>query len=150
MFLLWLAVVIIFYFLSGYSLWKLINIFYYCDYVTVIHFNTIASWSVNQNIIEFCNMKLQFNRTCDHFLKFKCILELSCNISENYKMPRYCFLFPPNLQMWFSLCFPTSLCFQFFFLKPLSSVVSRKAFVYIYINNMYNILILENLEFLLS
>ena len=32
MFPLWLAVVIILYFLSGYWLWKLINIFYYCDY----------------------------------------------------------------------------------------------------------------------
>ena len=93
MFLLWLAVVIIFYFLSGYSLWKLINIFYYCDYVTIIHFNTIESWSVNQNIIEFCNMKLQFNRTCNHFLKFRCILELSCNFSQKYKMHRYWFFF---------------------------------------------------------
>ena len=32
-----LATVIIFYFLSGYWLWKLIHIFYYCDYVTIIH-----------------------------------------------------------------------------------------------------------------
>jgi len=31
MFPLWLAIVIIFYFLSGYWLWKLINIFYYCE-----------------------------------------------------------------------------------------------------------------------
>ena len=30
------ATVIIFYFLSGYWLWKLINIFYYCDYVIKI------------------------------------------------------------------------------------------------------------------
>ena len=37
MFPLWLAIVIIFYFLSGYWLWKLINIFYYCDYVTITH-----------------------------------------------------------------------------------------------------------------
>jgi len=33
----WLAIVIIIYFLSGYQLWKLVNIFYHCDYVTVIH-----------------------------------------------------------------------------------------------------------------
>ena len=31
MFPLWLAIVIIFYFLSGCWLWKLINIFYYCQ-----------------------------------------------------------------------------------------------------------------------
>ena len=37
MFPLWLAIAIIFHFLSGYWLWKLINIFYYCDYVTIIH-----------------------------------------------------------------------------------------------------------------
>ena len=37
MFPLWLAIVIIFYFLSGYLLWKLINTFYYCDYVTITH-----------------------------------------------------------------------------------------------------------------
>ena len=34
--------------------------------------------------------------------------------------------------------------FQMFFLKSLSSVV-EKIFVYVYINNMYNIYILENL-----
>ena len=33
MFPLWLAIIIIFYILSGYLLWKLINIFYYYDYV---------------------------------------------------------------------------------------------------------------------
>ena len=37
MFPLWLVIVIIFYFLSGYWLWKLINIFYYCDFVAIIH-----------------------------------------------------------------------------------------------------------------
>ena len=31
---LWRAIVIIFYFLSSHWLWKLINIYYYCDYVT--------------------------------------------------------------------------------------------------------------------
>ena len=31
MFPLWLPIVIIFYFLSGYWLWKLINIFYCCE-----------------------------------------------------------------------------------------------------------------------
>ena len=50
MFPLWLAIVIIVYFLSGYQLWKLINILYYCDYVLL---NTIVSWLVNRKIIEF-------------------------------------------------------------------------------------------------
>ena len=45
---LWLAIIIIFYFVSGYWLWKLINIFYYFDYVAVTHFNTILSWLVNK------------------------------------------------------------------------------------------------------
>jgi len=52
MFLLWLAIVSIFYFLSGYWLWKLTNIFYYRDYVTIEH-NTIVSRLVNIKIIEF-------------------------------------------------------------------------------------------------
>ena len=43
-----LAIVIIFYFLYGYWLWKLINIFYCCDFVTISHFNTIASWLANR------------------------------------------------------------------------------------------------------
>ena len=47
-FQLWLAVVIIFYFLSGYWLWKLINIFYFCDY----SLNTTVSWLANRKIIE--------------------------------------------------------------------------------------------------
>ena len=37
MFPLWLAIVIIFYFLSGYWLWKLKNIFYYCEKKIKIH-----------------------------------------------------------------------------------------------------------------
>ena len=41
MFPLWLAIVIIFYFSSGYWLWKLINIFYYCDYVTITQYHCI-------------------------------------------------------------------------------------------------------------
>ena len=36
MFLAWLTVVIIFPFLSGYWLWILRNIFYYCGYATII------------------------------------------------------------------------------------------------------------------
>ena len=36
MFLVWLTIVVIFYFLSGYWLWILRNIFSYCGYVTII------------------------------------------------------------------------------------------------------------------
>jgi len=42
MFLLWLAIVIIFYFLSFYWLWKLTNIFHYCDYVTITQYHCIT------------------------------------------------------------------------------------------------------------
>ena len=52
MFWLWLAIVIIFYFLSGYWLWKLINTFYYCDYVTIIHLILLCyDWSTENNRI---------------------------------------------------------------------------------------------------
>ena len=47
---LWLAVVIIFYFLSGYWLWKLI--FDYCDYVTIIQLIPLYhDWSTEKNRI---------------------------------------------------------------------------------------------------
>ena len=53
MFPLWLAVVIIFYFLFGYWLWKLINIFHYCDYVPIIHLTPL--YMIGQRkIIELC------------------------------------------------------------------------------------------------
>ena len=38
MFPIWLKIIIIFYFLSGYWLGKLINTLYYGDYVTITHF----------------------------------------------------------------------------------------------------------------
>ena len=52
MFPLWLATVIIFYFLSGYWLWKLINIFYLLWLYNCYSLNTIVSWLVNRKIIE--------------------------------------------------------------------------------------------------
>ena len=55
MFPFWLTLVIIFYFLSGYWLWILVNIFYCCNYVIMINYyslNTIESWLVNRKIIE--------------------------------------------------------------------------------------------------
>ena len=73
------AIVIIFCFLSGYGLWKLINIFYYCDYLTIIHLIPLYhDWSTEKyrTIIT----KLGSNRkTCNHFLKSRCISELSWN-----------------------------------------------------------------------
>ena len=48
MFSLWLAIVIILYFWFGYWLWKLMNIFYYCDYVLL---STIVLWLVNRKIV---------------------------------------------------------------------------------------------------
>ena len=46
MFPLWLAIIIIFSFLSGYWLGKLINIFYYGDDVTITHFTPLYhDWS---------------------------------------------------------------------------------------------------------
>ena len=42
MFPLWLAIVIIFYFLFGYCLWKLIRIFHYCGYEMATHSSVLA------------------------------------------------------------------------------------------------------------
>ena len=54
MFQLWLEIVIIFYFLSGYWLWKLINIFYYSHYVTIIHFISLYhNWTRENNRIPY-------------------------------------------------------------------------------------------------
>ena len=70
MFSLCLATVIIFYFLSGYWLWKLINIFYYCHYITTICLLPLYhDWSTEKLLISLSS-KLPFNRkNCNHFLK---------------------------------------------------------------------------------
>ena len=49
----------------------------------------------------------------------------------------------------FSLCFPISPSF-FYVLSQAFIKHSRKAFVYIYINNMYNVYVLENMNFCLT
>ena len=49
---LWLAIVIIFYFLSGYWLWKLINIFYYGEKEKDSEANTSENDRVRENIHE--------------------------------------------------------------------------------------------------
>ena len=102
--------------LAGYSLWgckeldttewlhftngflKLINIFYYCDYVTIIHLIPLYhDWST-EKIIELYITKLGSNRkTCNHFLKSRCISELSWNFLKNTNAQ--VLLFSPELQM---------------------------------------------------
>ena len=83
MFPLWLAIAIIFHFLSGYWLWKLINIFYYCDYVTIIHLIPLYhDWSTE---LEFYIPKLPFNRkTCNYFYFDWKILFNSINSMNSY------------------------------------------------------------------
>ena len=46
---LWLAIIIIFYFVPDYWLWKLINIFYYSDYVTITQHNCIMIGQQKKN-----------------------------------------------------------------------------------------------------
>ena len=51
LFPLWLATATIFYFLSGYWLWKLTNISYYCDYVTITQYCCIMIGQQKNNRI---------------------------------------------------------------------------------------------------
>ena len=52
MLLLWIVIIINFYFLSDYWLWRLKNTFYYCDYVTIIHLIPLYyDWSTENNRI---------------------------------------------------------------------------------------------------
>ena len=68
MFPLWLAIVIIFYFLSGYWLWKLISIFYYCDYVTIIHLISLYhNWSAENNRMLYHEVKWSCSVVSDSF-----------------------------------------------------------------------------------
>ena len=48
---LWFAIVIILYFLSGYCLWKLINRFYYRDYITITQYFCIMNGQQKNNRI---------------------------------------------------------------------------------------------------
>jgi len=93
MFPLWLAIVIIFYFWSAYWLWKLRNIFHYCDYVTITHLIPLYhDWSTEklQNSI---SSKLPFNRkNCNHFLKPRCYQNY-LGIFWEIQMSRYYFYF---------------------------------------------------------
>ena len=84
MFSLWLAIVMIFYFLSDYWLWKLINVFYYWDYITIICLIPLYhDWSTENKRILLL-LKLPFNREiCNHFLKSRCVSEFSWNFFKN-------------------------------------------------------------------
>ena len=60
------------------------------------------------------------------------------------------FYFIFSVPISFSLCFPISPSLLFFLMfSQALNKRSRNAFVYIYINNMYNIYILENMDFCL-
>ena len=64
---------------SGYWLWKLINIFYCCDYVTITQYHCIMIGQQKNNRT-LLSPKLGSNRkTCNHFIKSRCISELSWN-----------------------------------------------------------------------
>ena len=82
MFPIWLAIVITF-------VWLLIVktdkhppiLSCLCNYYLL---NTIVSWLVNGKIMELYITKLRSNRkTCNHFLKSRCISELSWNFLKN-------------------------------------------------------------------
>ena len=100
MFPLWLAIVIIFYFLSGYWLWKLINIFYYCDYITIIHLIPLYhDWSQKNN-------RTLYHQNC-HLVEKPVITFRNSDAYQNYlgdfwkiQMPRY-WVFSPKLQICF-------------------------------------------------
>ena len=159
MFPLWFAIVIIFYFWSDYWLWKLINIFYYCDYVSITHLIPLYhDWST-EKLYNSISPKLAFNRKiCNHCLKSRCISELSWNFLKNTNTQ--VLLFSPNLcdskeqsclktiQLYDDLLSSLFHFFYFVFSAPISFSLfsnfslffsqafikcSRKAFVYIYI-----------------
>ena len=100
MFPLWLSTVIIF-FIIIFWLWKVINIFYYCDYVTITHLISLYhDWSTEK----LCNSvppKLPFNRkTCNHFLKSICVSELPWNFLKTTNIQVLLF-FWPEVQIYF-------------------------------------------------
>ena len=76
--------------MSGYWLWRLIDIFYYCDYVTVTHlipFIIIGQqkkyrilYHQSYHLIEKPVITFFF---CNHFLKSRYISELSWNFLKN-------------------------------------------------------------------
>ena len=82
MFPLWFAIVIIFYFLFGYWLWKLINIFHYWDYVTITRLTPLYyDWSMENNrILYYQNCHLVEKPV---FLKSRWISELSWNFLKS-------------------------------------------------------------------
>ena len=59
---------------------------YYCDYVAITHLTPLYHhWSTEKSWNSI-SPKLPLNRqTCDHFLKFRCISELSWDFFEKYK-----------------------------------------------------------------
>ena len=75
-----------------------------CKYYSL---NTIVSGLVNRKIIELYITKLGFNRkTCNHFLKSRCISEIYWHFLKNTNAQ--VFLFSPELQ----ICFQRAVMFQ--------------------------------------
>ena len=90
MFPLWRETILIFYFLSGYWLWKLINIFYYCDYITI-------TWNHCVMIGQQKNNSILYHQNY-HLIEKTLITFLNPNAYQNYlgffwkiQMPRCCF-----------------------------------------------------------
>ena len=91
--------------MCGYWLWQLINIFYYCDNVSIVHLIPLYHEKkiVELCIYSICNcvllLKLPFSRkTCYHHLKSRCITELSWNFLKNTNASKYVSIEQPCLK----------------------------------------------------
>jgi len=74
MFSLWLAIVIIFYFLSDYWMWKVIHIFYYCDYVTITQYHCIMTGQQKNNRTLYHQTKITADGDYSHEIKRRLLL----------------------------------------------------------------------------
>ena len=88
----------IFYFLSGYWLWKLINIFYYCDYVTVTQCHCIMiGQQKNNRDLHHQNCHLTEKSLFKIQMHIRIILKFLKNTNDQVLH----FFFPPELQIHF-------------------------------------------------
>ena len=88
MFPLWLAIVIVsFVWLLTVKIDKhffFLNIFYFCDYVTITHLIALYhDWSKEKLLNSVFPKQPLKRKTCNHFLKSRCISELSWNFLKN-------------------------------------------------------------------
>ena len=132
-------------YLSSNWLWKLINIFYYCDYVTITHLIWLYH-DCQQKNYKFYVTNIPLNRkTCNHFWKSKCISELYWNFLKNInaqvlyffffcQSSRYVFNEQPCLKaLWLyeNLLFLSRLFCIFYF------IFSEIEFHLLYVSNFY-------------